>query len=244
MGCTQVVDAIDAFKLQGYKGTDAAYCAAHLNMLCKKAIDAMEHFGLYRDTGTDLDGSQRGLMVDYAGLPGAIPRVMLPLFGVDSVEPLWVSKMEESAQFYSKGGRKKSNQLFSGDSEEKDAKADKDVKEAAAVILQPAYETLTKMATDSIFAMRQQLIGGDLTPGARLDPSVLWSEVISLPVIKGIEGGAGSLVGSAQAPHVPPGGFKTLASLSPDMDLLWKSFASNHSSKPFEVRLCFLTILH
>lgn len=229
-------------------------------MLCTKAIDAMEAYGEYKSTGTDRDGTQRGIVVDYAGLPGAIPRVMLPLFGVSDVSPAWISKMEESSQFYSKGGRKKSAEVFEGDSEEKDARANQEVKEAAAAILQPSYDTLSEMATSSIFGMKQPFLGEPLSPGARLDTEVLWEELSELPKFAGL----GALRGQSQAPHIPAEGFSTLKSLSPEMDLLWKSFASNHSSKAFEVmrldslssvysislilylncsRLCVLTIL-
>lgn len=228
----EVADTIEKWKATGNSPTNAAWCAAHLNMLCQKALSALEAYGEYRGTGTDKDGTQRGIVVDYAGLPGAIPRLMLPLFGVEDISPPWVSKMEESSQFYSKGGRKKVNEVFRGDSEEKDAAADQAIKDAAAKILQPTYEILEEMAISTIFNMKQKIIGEELSQGARLDSNVLWRELSPLPQVKG-----GAVTLAANAPNVPDSGYAALESLSPEIDLLWRSFASNHSSKSFEVAM-------
>ena len=221
-----------AFTNKGYEATNPAWCAAHLNMLCTHAIDALNTYGTYK--GTTRDGTQRGIVVDYAGLPGAIPRVMLPLFGVSTVSQSLISKMEEVSQFYSKGGRKKSGEVFEGDSEDKEERADEDVKRAAENILQPSYDTLAGLSTGSIFAMKEEFIGGPPSQGATLDPEHLWDELAELP---SVPVSPGALRGMSQAPHVPSEGFSTLKDLPSEMDLLWKSFASNHSSKPFEVSM-------
>jgi hypothetical protein len=141
-------------------------------MLCSGAIDAMRKYG---KTTT---GTQRGIVVDYAGLPGAIPRVMLPLFGV-SVNTEWVDNMKINAEFYSKGAKKTS--VFTGDSKEKEENANKDIMAAADGLLKPSYGVLTKLAVESVLPVLIKT-GAALSPNAKVDTiDIMWAELKELP---------------------------------------------------------------
>jgi hypothetical protein len=49
-------------------------------MLCNSALRAYEKYGVVAVNNTGVL-HQRGLLVNYESLPGAIPKVMLPMFG-------------------------------------------------------------------------------------------------------------------------------------------------------------------
>jgi len=118
----------------------AAWCAAYLGMLCSYAIEAYMRHGLYHT------GSLRGLFLDYEGLPGAVPRLILPLFGVD-VSHRWLTRMKAEAFQYSKGrlGEMKSGR-FTGDSYVKELRATTEINSWSDRILSGAYENMTTLS--------------------------------------------------------------------------------------------------
>ena len=71
-------------------------------MLCGAALRAYEKYGSTIDpaTGTRI---QRGLLLYYEALPGAIPKVMLPLFSRTVLTASWLEKMKVESTQYSKG---------------------------------------------------------------------------------------------------------------------------------------------
>lgn len=149
-------------------------CAAHLNMLCEGAIDAMHKHG-------HVNGVQRGVFVDYAGLPGAIPRVMLPLFGVDDVESSWLENMVKNSEFYSKGGRVSKPLIFEGDSKTKEDEATKDIKRAANGLLQESFTKLSELALATVPAVLSK--AAEKVPAAAARNSLITEKISKLSSI-------------------------------------------------------------
>jgi hypothetical protein len=88
-------------------------------MLCGFALQAYEKYGKFSDaTGST---RQRGLLVNYDLLPGAVPKLLLPLFG-QHVTATWLEKLHAESKLYSKG-RGSSFRLFFGDSKDKEMRA-------------------------------------------------------------------------------------------------------------------------
>lgn len=137
-------------------------------MLCDGAISAMNKYGW-------LDGKPHGVAVDYSALPGAVPRLMLPMFGIDDVDETWINRMKETSRFYSKGGRKKSNELFTGDSKEKEDDANKNVKSAANGLMSASYEKLSALAIEVV----PLLLKMEKT-SASLDLTSIWAAIAEL----------------------------------------------------------------
>lgn len=96
-----------------------------------------------------INNTQIGLVVDYAALPGAVPRLILPFFGIPIISDRWMHAMEESSKFYSKGGRE-SEKIFIEDSKQKEEKASVEVRKAADGLLQRSFEQLTALATATV----------------------------------------------------------------------------------------------
>lgn len=88
----------------------------------------------------------RGIAIDYAALPGAIPRLMLPFLGVSVISKTWLGNMKENSQFYSKSGTRSSAKSFSGDSKSKEDNADSKIKKAGIFLMKSSYDTLTKLS--------------------------------------------------------------------------------------------------
>ena len=119
-------------------------------MLCQTAITAMKSFGKYPNN------TQRGIVVDYAGLPGAVPRIMLPLFGIHEISLLWHQLMINTSQYYSKGGVSRVK-IFSSDSNAKNAGASQGIRHAAKILLDDSYAKLSVLALGSITQLFKQL---------------------------------------------------------------------------------------
>ena len=122
------------------------YCAAHLAMLTSSALDA--------------DGSSdRGLLVDYASMPGALEAYVFPKhFGL-SLAPEDALRTHAASSVYSKarGGRKAG--AWESDNEKKERAATPAIKSAAATYLQPTFErarqaTLSRTGGDDLVHFR------------------------------------------------------------------------------------------
>ena len=120
-----------------------AWCAAHLNMLCSSAVRAYESYGRYNDTGT-----QRGFLVNYDSLPGSIARLLLPSFGIEPNE-YWLTRMAIESKQYSKS-RGAVPLPFTGDSEDKEERATAGIQKFAKLILDPTYDVMEKISSDSL----------------------------------------------------------------------------------------------
>lgn len=160
---------------------DEAWCAAHLKMLCQNAINAFKLYGKKQSPGTDND-IQKGALVDYEGLPAAVPKIILPLFGTD-VSPKWLIRMEEESNFYSKARKK--DRTFEGDSEDKEKRATDEIKLWANRLLDPIYREMSEIAVEAASNVVpnevNQLPPADIidTEGAVLvkDGKKLWSSL-------------------------------------------------------------------
>lgn len=61
---------------------------------------------------------QRGVFIPYDSLPGFVPQVLLPLFGIAPLPVRWLAKITEESNFYSKS-RGPKIRVFEGDSKDK-----------------------------------------------------------------------------------------------------------------------------
>ena len=187
-------------------------------MLCNHALDAMKTFGKFDSN------EQRGMLIDYDGLPGVIPRVVLPLFGVKNVPNEWMRSMEMETKFYSKS-RKGSKSTFNGDSEDKDKRATAEIRTAAEAILAPTFEKMTQFAKKSVLALASSSDVLAAEPVSALSSQEFWTKFSSFPKVA-----AASKVNSAAISDVDRA--------------VWSTFANNHSSVPFEVRKHIYIYMH
>jgi hypothetical protein len=181
---------------------NAAWCAAHLNMLCEHAYEAFEEFSLYTHDSllahrkaqaeghfklhseeiTTLieSGAQRGFLVDYATLPGLLPRLLLQAFGIPP-SPSWVAQMEYESQQYSKGARRNSKSgVFSGDSEDKEKRATDEIEKWGEAILLPTTAKLLTASRATVESIRSKLsVAIPLTTAGEVD----WEAVKTIPVV-------------------------------------------------------------
>ena len=138
-----------AFPGKSLSNLDAeAHCAAHLNMLCLSAIKNYEANGVYAG-GSPRAGQQRGVLVNYEALPGAVPRAILPLFGITQPSVPWLTKMASEVKIYSKG-RVFFSTAFQGDSADKEKRSTPEIKAAADTILANSYADLEKYSKVSL----------------------------------------------------------------------------------------------
>jgi hypothetical protein len=123
-----------------------AVCAAHLNMLCESAVDAYKEFGYY---GND-PSRPRGLLLDYKLLPGAVPNLLLELFGQPPASAQLLKSMAKESSQYSKSSSRNVHRgksgLFNGDSEDKEKRATDAIEKWANKILGPTYEKMTSLS--------------------------------------------------------------------------------------------------
>lgn len=142
----------------GMDAADAAsvsveqYCAAHLAMLCKSALDQ--------------PAPHKGLMVDYDSLPGSLVHYVLPShFGV----PLHVDEadvMLKTATIYSKRRKpilpKPGDAPWETDSQAKEDAASEHIRQAADQLMRPLYARLqdaTKAKTGGDDLLRFKNLG-------------------------------------------------------------------------------------
>ena len=92
----QVVAEIEKHVSSVYGAPDDAWCAAHLAMLCSHATEAYTKYGLYSSEGEP----QRGLLLNYEGLPASLPLLLLKLFNV-KVDHAWLLAIENESKYYS-----------------------------------------------------------------------------------------------------------------------------------------------
>jgi hypothetical protein len=230
---------------------DAAWCAAHLNMLCEHAYEAFEEFGHYTHDSvvahekaqsegylklnspemTSLidAGAQRGFLVDYATLPGLLPRFLLHAFGVQpSVS--WVNRMEDESQQYSKGARRNSKAgVFTGDSEDKEKRATEEIEKWGQAILLPTtakmltsfQESVVKVKTELRLSLPMTAAGEVSWDALKVIPTEIQTTTAASARASGGAGAEGGIVSRQNK------------AISPD-----NPFASDHSSTSFEEPHC------
>jgi hypothetical protein len=104
-------------------------------MLCRSALSAYAAHSVFPNTQR-----QRGLLINYESLPGIIPRVVLPLFGVTDMSTHWLHKMGEESSFYSKG--RQAVRSFTGDSADKEERATRDIQQYSKLLLAESFEQM------------------------------------------------------------------------------------------------------
>ena len=122
-----------------------AWCASHLNMLMQSALSAYHKYGVTHDDEGHI--KQRGIFINYEALPGILPRVVLPMFGVE-VSQKWLSKMQSESKQYSKGHGESTT--FQSDSADKDDRATENIKLYSKMILDPAYDEMVKFGAQGL----------------------------------------------------------------------------------------------
>ena len=137
-----------------YAAPREAWCAAHLNMLNTFALDAYDKY----KTRYDKNGQiiQRGLLINYESLPGVIPKVLLPMFGIVPSNT-WIQKMKVESSFYSKGRGTKNIKLFKEDSLDKEERSTQYIQQHSKLFLEPSYLKLRSFALEGIKMVSPQL---------------------------------------------------------------------------------------
>lgn len=178
-----ITTSLKAHMQTAMMATDEAWCAAHLNMLCLHSVRAEEKFG--RISGS---GKRRGMLLPYESLPGAIASIVLPLFKVPNVDREWQERMTKNSKLYSKartgGSHVQGSKKFSGDSEQKNQAASREVKSWAMEIMDPTYQ---EMRNRSMVAL-QELVHASVVVNTGVDAQILkgnqlldWSSIKKLP---------------------------------------------------------------
>jgi hypothetical protein len=233
-------------------------CAAHLNMLCNYAIRNYEKHGTRLDPSTK-ELVPRGLLINYDALPGYVPQILLPHFGIDPLPAAWLLKVTEESNFYSKSRGTKAK-AFSGDSHDKDSRATKAIQEFAEKILAPTYRTLEQLGRKSIPPARLAEImkQHQLQSEADFD----WKILKPIPTLAELAGatGTGTVSGAALASSGAAAGpaptprskrpvsvVETLPTkllgvghstvLKEKEFVPWDPFTNHHSSRPVQVSI-------
>ena len=187
--------------------------------------------------------------MNYESLPGSIPRVLLPSFGVEPSD-YWLSKMAVESKSYSKG--RNVPKLFFGDSEDKEERATAAIQQFSNSILQSSYEEMAAISTAALKSLSSTLfekIAIKSASGATLD--INWKSLKDIPVAATYsvplssrhrkadpliaEGMKRSLDGTDSLRGRHSSSFKAKEYLS------WAPFSNTHNSKPVQVILLYPT---
>ena len=148
-----------------------ASCAAHLNMLCLRALQAYDAHAV--DPATK---RQRGLFMNYESLPGVITSGFLPMAHI-APSPQWVARIREVSSFYSKGSIVRHSSKagkFLGDSKDKDAHATKEMHLWTSRVMSDSYY---RMNNESARVLRDVLKKDDVKK-AGIVSSILSAETV------------------------------------------------------------------
>ena len=116
-------------------------------MLCTHALEAYEKNGIINST----PARQRGILINYQSLPGIIPKVVLPMFGIIP-NTKWLMKMSEESTNYSKG--KTTSNKFVGDSEDKQEHATELIINYSNLILKPTFDKLLDYTKTNLYDLQ------------------------------------------------------------------------------------------
>lgn len=132
---------IFSFSIKSYR------CASYMEMLCRHALEA---YGQFNVSAFSKEGNlkQRGLLINYESLPGAIPRIVLPMFDVQPSKS-WIMTMKRESQQYSKGRGGRVG-VFAGDSQDKDKRSTPAIREYSDLILGSSYQQMNDKARLSL----------------------------------------------------------------------------------------------
>ena len=217
-------------------------------MLCNSAIRNLEKYGTRLDPSTQ-QLVQRGVLINYDALPGYVPQILLPHFGIDPVPPAWLQKIEDESNFYSKSRGVKSR-TFQSDSADKDSRSTAAIKEYAEKILMPTYKTLEEKAVQSLKSAAPALVDGVLKKNAVALEDFDWKLLSPIPSASELHGavknvaaissasqGSAAEDGEGKADLLPTAlrgvGHSTV--LAEKEFIPWAPFANHHSSRSFQV---------
>lgn len=228
----EIVDVLNA--IPGGKEarhSNEAWCAGHLNMLCAFALAAYEKYATFASDNS----RQRGMLLNYESLPGAVPRALLPMFGIRQVPAPWLRQMAVEAGSYSKS-RGAGTHNFQGDSEEKDSGATPAIRNYAQLIMQPTFEKMTHLSKDALervmseeeYDVVESSAADRATPGLDVD----WVKLSVLPVPHE-ERVAHAADEDTTANLRRHSTMKEVREFVP-----WSPFANTHKSKAFKVATC------
>lgn len=181
------------------------------------------------------------MLVNYESLPGIVPRIVLPMFGIIPGKK-WLTKMASESAFYSKS--RGNDRKFLGDSVDKDERATMEIQEFAKSILEPTFSRLNEASSMALQRLDPVLSAKVTKNGALIDWKIL--NTIPTPetgdtaeisatthqrenVVRisdrrlenNLNGTDGTLAGHSRFPPMP---------FAP-----WVPFANTHESKSFEV---------
>jgi hypothetical protein len=142
-------EAVTGFSI---RANNEAWCAAHLHMLCNKAISAYLKYNTSVSTG-----QHRALLINYESLPGIIPKVILPYLFHTNINNNWLTKMIAESKHYSKS-RGSRFRLFFSDSQDKDSRATTEIQTYADKILSSSYSQLNDLALRGFHAVASSLV--------------------------------------------------------------------------------------
>jgi len=141
---TLAVLGMDAAHASKSKKED--YCAAHLAMLTNAALAAN-------------DASPKGLLVDYASMPGSILGYVIPSHFDVALTPEDARRAYVASGTYSKARGSGSKGKWTGDNEQKEKAATDAIRAAAGAYLQPTYDrakaaTLARTGGDDLLRFK------------------------------------------------------------------------------------------
>jgi hypothetical protein len=229
-----------------------ARCAVYLSDLCHTAIAMHARYGHYPplpslDPQSSGEGGQsgpeafpslptarggqpdrslprtRGFIVDYDSLPGIFPRLLMTFLGVSVSDERFQQLIAVSSQYskgrawyYPKAGH------FSTDSTDKKARATDAIRKWSSHLLDPSYQQLAALATESYLALTAGSLANENTPQLALseDTRVIedWSPLKAMP--------------TEQAPDSSPPLFTSDSNFDAK---LYNPFSTSFNSSYFEV---------
>ena len=149
-------------------------------MLCSFAIRNLEKFGTRLDPKSK-QLVQRGLLINYDSLPGYVPQVLLPLFGINPLPSAWLDKISEESAFYSKSRGAAKKLKFTGDSKDKDDRATANIQLYAEKILSPTYLVLQERALEALNNFAPSFVSEISAKSGQSVDTFTWKTMSALP---------------------------------------------------------------
>lgn len=158
--------------------------------------------------------AQRAVFLPVTSLPGSIPRIVLPLFGIIAPSRLWLTEMAATAiRSGPMADRSPIVQLPPNPAAED--LATRYLQPVLPALMEASFETIAKLGPQELKERPECLVSS-----AGL--SKCWDSISTVPRVMSIPGREGH-------------------SLLPDVPVVpytpWEPFANTHTSKPFEVGL-------
>ena len=151
-------------------------------MLCSYALRNYEKFGTYLNP-TSGEQQQRGLLINYDALPGYVPQILLPHFGISPLPPAWLEKITEESNYYSKS-RGTKLRTFTGDSHDKDSRATEEIQTYAEKMLAPSFLQLEEKAKSALMGVSPTFIADVSKKNGVSSADFKWKLMSPLPTVE------------------------------------------------------------